>query len=422
MVCVGGSCLPGCLIDGRPLLSRARNPSDRGQCCNPALDANAWTDWFQPGGSYAVPGITSVWVVDLNGDNQPDIVEAHGFSGFGVWLNEGGKFALQEEYGADYYLQLQGRDLHRSRTSDLIFQARFLPFLMVNRGDGTFDDAIKLFDGGTDTLAVAVDPVVGDFDGDGIPDIAALIPANPEPNPGDAGIVVYMGLADGGFALPVGYPLGGVVACCDSIPAMLTGDFRGNGSKDLVIQGVYLDPQVLLGYGDGGFAPPVPCPFSEYDYATGVRWFLVGDFDGDGRDDLAAVTIGLESAPEPIASLEVRSGSSDGSFGPSRIYPMVRDPDQVLATLTYRDLDGDGPAEMIGFFGAWQDDAQNALRIYWQLPDGGFSSPTQLFSEKRGVYWEYGDQLNVADLDGDGAPDIVIQSGPGFEVFLNACL
>ena len=87
-------------------------------------------------------------------------------------------------------------------------------------------------------------PVIGDFNGDGIPDIASLA---------GAGISVVLGNADGGAGAPIVSPSGAAF----SSATMLTGDVNGVGTPDLVVYNATNTgaARVLIfaGNGDGTF-------------------------------------------------------------------------------------------------------------------------------------------------------------------------
>src|SRR5262249_19973060 len=79
------------------------------------------------------------------------------------------------------------------------------------------------------------------------------------------------------------------------------GDFNGDGRLDLAAGG-QSGLAVLLGNGDGTFQEERSVPFAR----TG--WFVaVGDFNGDGRPDLAVVD-------HYIGIVSVLLGNGDGSF------------------------------------------------------------------------------------------------------------
>src|SRR5262249_38804801 len=116
---------------------------------------------------------------------------------------------------------------------------------------------------------------VGDFNGDGIPDLASVNG-------------VYLGVGDGTFRDPSAILGLSDLHADDVLSAMITGDFNGDGRLDLVVADRGLprslggkDPGgvivLFLGNGDGTFQPPK-------EFAAGAHPVSVvaGDFDGDG--------------------------------------------------------------------------------------------------------------------------------------------
>src|SRR5262249_52589849 len=87
--------------------------------------------------------------------------------------------------------------------------------------------------------------------------------------------------------------------------AQVTGDFNGDGKADLAVVNQGSNTvSVLLGTGDGTFQPKT-------DYATGAtpRGVAVGDFNGDGKLDVAVADSGANS-------VSVLLGNGDGTFLP----------------------------------------------------------------------------------------------------------
>ncbi len=157
----------------------------------------------------------------------------------------------------------------------------------MGNGDGTFQTT------GIPETAVQINDqsfliVAGDFNGDGIDDLA--VGNNPN-------IQVSLGSNSGAFGSPTNYSLGSV----NPFSAMVTGDFRGNGKLDLVASANGNTIFMLLGNGDGTFQTPVP--YSE----PGVYGLTPGYFNNDGFLDLA-VTYGGGS------SLGLVLGNGDGTL------------------------------------------------------------------------------------------------------------
>jgi alpha-tubulin suppressor-like RCC1 family protein len=140
--------------------------------------------------------------------------------------------------------------------------------LSVLLGDGSGGFAAKTdFTTGARPHSVAV----GDFDGDGKRDLAT---ANYIGN----SVSILLGDGSGGFSGKTDYATGGTYPMC-----VVAGDLNGDGKQDLVTAKLGDDGvSVLLGDGSGGFA-------GKTDYATGAYPYLVavGDFNGDGKHDLA---------------------------------------------------------------------------------------------------------------------------------------
>jgi hypothetical protein len=113
--------------------------------------------------------------------------------------------------------------------------------------------ASKTYDAGIEPFSVAV----GDFNGDGIPDMAVT----------SYNVVnILLGKGDGTFQAPVGYGAG------SSAYAVAVGDFNGDGKLDLVVTDAFSASNivVLMGNGDGTFQPAVGYGTGQYPY--GLRW------------------------------------------------------------------------------------------------------------------------------------------------------
>jgi hypothetical protein len=95
-------------------------------------------------------------------------------------------------------------------------------------------------------------------------------------------LTVLLGDGNGNFAQAQGSP----IACGRSPNDIAVGDFNGDGNPDLVIANTgtpYLT--ILLGNGKGGFSPSPHSPFDTHSYPH-VHGVAVGDFNGDGKLDV----------------------------------------------------------------------------------------------------------------------------------------
>src|SRR5207248_3078866 len=118
---------------------------------------------------------------------------------------------------------------------------------------------------------------VGDFDGDGKLDLAVA-------NFNSANVSVLLGKGDGTFQAPNNFVVG-----TEPI-SVAVGDFNGDGILDLATAngidfgGGSNNVSVLLGKGDGSFQPAMNLAAGSNPHSVAV-----GDFNGDGKLDLAVV-------------------------------------------------------------------------------------------------------------------------------------
>jgi hypothetical protein len=154
--------------------------------------------------------------------------------------------------------------------------------VLLGRGDGTFLSPIWIPIASGNSLKQLV---VGDFDGDSVPDLAVA-------NYGANSIGVFHGNGDGTFiqvgTLPSGTgPFG-----------LVTADLNGDGILDLVATNASSNSLSLyVGNGDGTFA-------NQSTYATGSfpQRLAIGDLDGDGKPDIAVA----ERAADSVGVLMMR--------------------------------------------------------------------------------------------------------------------
>lgn len=233
-------------------------------------------------------------------------------------------------------------------------------------------------------------PAQGDVNNDGRPD---LIIANRD----DDTVSVLLGRGDGSFSSQQAYSVG------DRPISVVISDFNRDGRLDLAVLN---SPEtgngsvsILLGRGDGTFA-------GQQAFATDRKpsSLTLGDFNGDGRTDLAVT--GVSSLNKGVVSILL--GQSDGTFAPRQATSVDQVPQAPIVT----DFNGDGRGDLALAVGSGFD-ARAAVIL--GRSDGTFEEP-QFFGAG-------GDNvsLTVADFNGDGKPDLAVTrndqqaSGDGLE-------
>ncbi len=175
--------------------------------------------------------------------------------------------------------------------------------------------------------AVAINPfnlAAGDFNGDGNLDI---VTSN---NIGT--ISVLLGKGDGTFQTHVDYSISPDFASSDSV---VVGDFNGDGKLDLAVTALEDNAvSILLGNGDGTFQPAI-----QYSAGLFADSVAVGDFNGDGKLDLAVADSGVGVPPYLISVL---IGNGDGSFKPPVSYSVGDYPFWIITN----DFNGDGKLDL----------------------------------------------------------------------------
>jgi hypothetical protein len=184
----------------------------------------------------------------------------------------------------------------------------------LGRGDGTF--------GTSRTINIAAQPIgTGDFNGDSKLDVVIS---------GPGGAAVLPGNGNGTFAAPRTISASAVAA----YPFAIVGDFNADGHRDVALGrdgGGEVTSALLLfpGNGDFTFAPEVTIPL-EIPGADGIS----GDFNGDGRRDMAVVTF--------CCSLFVMINRGGLMFDVHET-PMFQD----LGDITTADINRDGKLDLL---------------------------------------------------------------------------
>jgi hypothetical protein len=255
-------------------------------------------------------------------------------------------------------IQVAIGDFNGDGNPDLVAAAGPL-WVLLGNGNGTFQTPVEYL-----PTSLSGQVVVRDIDGDGTLDLVLGSQSNDGMNP------VLLGNGDGTFHNGPSYAGGTYVV------SLVSDDFNGDGVPDLAVVGSTTAAPVCLhfGNGDGTFRPGPCIPVSLNGKLTSM---VVADFNGDGKPDLAM--------PGTIAL-----GNGDGTFTTSSLAGEA-------FSFAAADLNGDGNVDLI----FTNPHPLVGLNILLGDGSGHFGGPlTFIFpSSTHGVA--------VGDLNGDGRLDII---------------
>lgn len=227
---------------------------------------------------------------------------------------------------------------------------------LLGNGNGTFTQApgspLQLQYPPWETLAspYAGSLALGDFNNSGKPGLAVAGFQSSD-------VTILQGNGSGAFTPASTF------AYTQNFPTvgLASGDFNGDGNLDLAASsgGSGLAIVVLLGYGDGAFNR---VPSSPFGLSHAVSSIAVGDFNGDGKLDLALSGSDLSTG---AGSLTIFLGNGDGTFTQASNSPMA-----VAASysVVVADFNRDGKLDLaLGNYGT------NTVTILLGNGDGTFT-------------------------------------------------
>ncbi|MGB6688124.1 MAG: Ig-like domain repeat protein [Terracidiphilus sp.] len=314
---------------------------------------------------------TSVAVGDLNGDGKPDLVITKKGSGsVTVFLGDGeGGFDAGVEYAAGTAPgNVLLKDLSGHGRLDVVVTDSATGAIDVLRGngDGTLEKP--------ESYAATANPIgiaSGKFTGNGSIDLAVA---------SATGIAI---LANDGSGH---YSTASTVPFSHQAVSLTVTDLKGVGHDDLIAANADGTVTVLLADGSGHFKTLAPTKVGSGPLTA----VLAGDFNHDGKADLAAIQAGSNT-------LTVLLGRGDGTFDPGVDYAVGNGP----ASLIVADVKGEGGLDLIAV-----NRDENTFSVLQGKGDGTFEPAVDYTAGNSPV------AVAAGDFNGDGHTDFaVLNSG-----------
>jgi len=320
----------------------------------------------------------SIAVGDFNGDGKLDIVTGDSSDGaVAVLLGVGnGTFKPARNYLVDSSpLAIKVADFNGDGKLDLAVATSQDIFILLGNGDGTFRIGGAYAAGSFPNFLA-----VGDVNGDGKLDIAFS-----SDNSFEVGVI--LGNGDGTFQTTKSIAAG-------ALGPIALADFNGDGKLDIVIANDGQDGNlqklaVSLGNGDGTFGTPIQSNSFESGFIPAS--LAVGDFNNDGKLDVA---VGNSGGNGPYQSIAVLLGDGGSHLGAFHYFLVGSAPESVAAV----DVNGDGNLDLI--VGNVGDEDVTIL-----IGNGkGFFQANANYAAGSGRLLS----VAVGDFNGDGKPDVAV--------------
>jgi hypothetical protein len=394
-------------------------------------------------------GLTSLAAGEFNGDARTDLVVgatgslsvllSNGDGTFTVkttvpffFLYAGMQFPVAVRSVAVSDLQIDAKQdvvaLTDTSLSSLLNSATSPVSVLMGNGDGTFATPVGVNTGATSVASI----VVGDFTGDGKPD---LVTSNDAPSGlGAPSLSVLAGKGDGTFAAPRITPIGvtgtalaagsfqggnldlvlassrgsnlvtvlpgngnGAFAitptyAANGIPrAIASGDFTGDGKPDQVATGSGGNAVVLLNNGNGTFRTGPTLTVTGTPSAL-----VVGDFNADGRQDIAVGT--------QAGQIDLFLGNGNGTFGSARVINLGSS--DSIGALAVGDFNRDGRADLAVTSTLLNSQQTGLVTVLLSTGNGTFRMSANV------TVGVIASGLAVADFNGDGKLDLATTTAP----------
>ena len=295
---------------------------------------------FQPAVNYAVPGGSSPFAVmtaDVNPDGKTDVLADLG-DGFAIFLGNGdGTLATPTRIQLNQSSLIGLTDVnHDGKVDAIVIDVQGHVSVMYGNGDATFKNPAVVYTVSNSTGAS--NWALGDFDGDGNIDIELNGSSTGRNNVPDSSLVILYGDGKGAFTPVVEEHINAYLAL---LGADVNQDGRADlaGSFDCAAAGCGNGVQIFYGNSNRTVT-------SERHPAKGIAQMYgraVGDFNGDGRLDVA---LAYGSGTDSTSGVAVFTRTKTGTYSGKRLFPLFSGDTDYMVSLVAGDFNRDSRTDL----------------------------------------------------------------------------
>ena len=347
-------------------------------------------------------------VGDFNGDGRIDLLSVQGSADVFLSNGGGGQFSLAvNTQSTNPTAWGNGRyvtvaDFNGDGKLDYAADGPQFTYVALGHGDGTFTRSFIFGSSGGQPVAV-------DVNGDGKPDLIEYATRQGAPV-----IEVLLNAGDGTFPVPPASDpfFYSVPLLTNGLGYFVVADFNGDGKPDVLVtpDQFHKTAALLLGNGDGTFQAPRSSPA----FPSGPRlvgggaipeFMAAGDFNGDGKQDVAILLDAIDPLGLHYASVALMLGNGDGTFRTPVLLPEL--PSREPYYLRAGDVDGDGKLDLL--VGGAASTSNGLLFLLRGNGDGTFRLTETYTYDTVGF-------IALGDFTGSGKPSLALTNSLDLDI------